>query len=126
MNRRTGQVAQESVLYHRRLELELLENRHVLSVSAPWHNDALPLDVNNDSQIFPSDALAVINRLLLDGIGPLGTPSGTPDKYYDTNGDGILSPLDAVRVINALAKPTSIALDTLMPYTIDLTPRLEV
>jgi PhoPQ-activated pathogenicity-related protein len=111
---------------HRRLELELLEERRVLSAAAPWLNDALPLDVNNDSQISPIDALAVINRLLLTGISPLGTPTGTPDKYYDTNGDGMLTPLDAVRVINALSRPTNVVLDTLMPYTIDLTPRLEV
>jgi PhoPQ-activated pathogenicity-related protein len=110
----------------RRLRVESLEQRRVLSAAAPWHNDAAPLDVNNDGWLYPLDALIVINRLLQLGVGPLEEPSATPENYYDTSGDNMLTPLDLVRVFNGILKPPDVRLDTLMPFTIDVTPRLEV
>ena len=112
----------------RRLGLESLEVRRVLDGTAPWLNEAFPLDVNNDSQFTPADALVVINRLLLVGAGPLPAPSGSPEFFYDTNGDNILSPADALRAINGLLAggASTVVLDTLMPFSIDLTPRLKV
>ncbi len=126
MNTIRQRRAQAGAVRARRLGLELLEERRVLSAVAPWHNHAVPLDVNNDGHIFPSDALAIVNRLLLVGISQLGEPNGEPEFYYDTNADGMLSPLDLVRVFNGLLRPTEVVLDTLMPFTIDLTPRLQV
>jgi hypothetical protein len=109
-----------------RLFLESLEARFALSAAAPYHNDALPLDVNNDGAIFPIDALNVVNQILEFGIGPLPPPTGTPNAYYDTNGDGLLTPLDLVRTYNGLLQSTTIALDVPTPSTSDLTPRLIV
>lgn len=109
-----------------RLSLEPLETRFALSAAAPYHNDALPLDVTNDGAIVPLDALNVVNQILKLGIGPLPPPTGAPKGYYDTNGDGLLSPLDLVRVYNGLLQPTTIALDVPTPSTSDLTPRLTV
>jgi PhoPQ-activated pathogenicity-related protein len=108
------------------LAIEALEARQVLDAAAPWHNDELPLDVNHDGLVAPVDAMAVINRLLLVGLGQLPAPSGTPNFYYDVNGDNMASPNDAMRVINRLLTPPTITLDTIMPFTIDLTPRLKV
>ena len=111
----------------RRLTLESLEERQVLSAAAPWHNDAFPLDTDNNSRLTPADALVLINRMLLVGSGALAPPAGAPEYYYDTNGDNMLSPVDVVRVINGLLfGPTDVTLDTLMPFTIDLTPRMKV
>ena len=111
----------------RRLFVERLEDRRVLS-GAPWQNTSLPLDVDHDTSVVPLDALVIINRLQLVGIGPLSAPpAGTsPDFYYDTNGDNLLSPADALKVINRLISPPQVTLDPLMPFTIDLTPRMLV
>ncbi|MEM8913842.1 MAG: GEVED domain-containing protein, partial [Planctomycetota bacterium] len=93
-------------------ELNLLRN--------PWTNDN-PLDVNNDS--FPNgpdepanalDALAIINVLtrIADGEEVPGVDGATgrleiprpadAEGFYDVNGDGFVTPLDALVVINRL------------------------
>jgi PhoPQ-activated pathogenicity-related protein len=108
--------------------LEPLEDRRVLA-GAPWHNAPLPLDVDNNSTIAPFDALLIINRLLLTGIGELPAPVGTPQFYYDASGDNMLSPADAVHAINGLLRPTQVVIDNAgiaIATTIDLTPQLMV
>ncbi|MEM8680456.1 MAG: dockerin type I domain-containing protein, partial [Planctomycetota bacterium] len=67
-----------------------------------WHNAENPNDVNADGFVSPLDALAVINRLITHGPGPLETPSTTPTFYVDVIGDNVLSPLDALQVIQGL------------------------
>ncbi len=64
-----------------------------------WHNRPMPLDVNNDGVVSPSDALAVINLL--------NSGNGFPDnselnRFVDTNDDEFLTPIDALMVINHL------------------------
>jgi Dockerin type I domain len=54
------------------------------------------LDVNKDGNIFPSDALLVINHL-----NSLGSPV-TPGTYPDVNADANITPQDALLVINYL------------------------
>ncbi len=130
---------------HRRLRvlcLEPLEDRRLLDAGlgpavtetatpsaavSPWKNPLLALDVNHDTRVTALDALTVINRILNSGIGALPAPDTNPPQfYYDTNGDGYLSPLDALRVINRLNSPPQVTLDTLTPFSIDVTPRLEI
>lgn len=106
--------------------LERLEERQMLAGNAnPWHNIANPLDVNNDKAVGPMDALAVVNGLNWYGSGPLGGSlaalvhsgageggSGTaatassairdPKSMVDVDDDNFLTPIDALRVINAL------------------------
>ncbi len=97
------------------------------SVVSPWKNPTLALDVNHDTRVTALDALVVINRILTSGIGPLPAPDTDPPPfYYDTNGDGNLAPLDALRVINRLISQPQVTLNTLAPFSIDVTPRLEI
>jgi PhoPQ-activated pathogenicity-related protein len=108
----------------RALWLEPLEDRQLLSA---WTNPVYPLDVNNDSVTTPSDALAIINRLLSDGGGELPDPPPTPPRFfYDTSGNGNLTAGDALRVINALLAPPEIAVSSLTPFVVDLTPAVTV
>ncbi len=105
---------------------EPLEMRTMLSVSpaAPttppppvsWHNTSDPDDVNQDGRITPLDALSIINYLNAQTAKSNGSASagsaqaaaqsgGNPlitALPLDVNGDGIVSALDALKVINAL------------------------
>jgi len=81
----------------------------VISVEAnpfPWHHKQLPLDVNDDGDISPIDALQIINRLTAGAPPQLPTvrpaTDAGPVKWYDVAADGFVSPLDALRVINYL------------------------
>ncbi len=121
----------------RRLAFELLEGRQLLSAAgvlqpgalvSPWQNPRLTMDVNNDGITNDDDVLDVVDRLIAVGSGPLPTnvDQQTPHDYYDTNGDTILSPIDALRIIHRLLTPPVVSLDTLVPFTVDLTPRVSV
>jgi hypothetical protein len=81
----------------------------------PWRNPINPLDVDNSGGVTPvtsRDALLVIN-FINDGIlgsNPLPNPptadfSPPPNGsrfFYDVNGDGFATPIDALLVINQL------------------------
>ncbi len=112
--------------------LEQLEDRSLLTaiggvtpgglpIFDSWRNPISPLDVNGDERVTALDALVVINALnesgprQLPGTPGFGIPVGggaggvgtTPlpgqrASYIDVNGDGKLSPLDALNVINKL------------------------
>ena len=70
------------------------------TITTPGQNPVNPLDVvGNNNRVTQADALAIINYLIAHGI-TLSAPAGPP--YYDVNGDHIVSPLDALIVINAL------------------------
>jgi hypothetical protein len=74
----------------------------------PWMNPNEPLDVDNDGYVIPRDVLIVINRLNSLGSGRLPPPvtNESPPPYYDCNGDGDITPLDALQQINFLnARP---------------------
>lgn len=77
-----------------------------------WTNPLLPLDVNNSGGVTAIDALQILNQLnrrdLMVGSSGLVAAATLgadfPGKFYDTNRDLLLTPVDALRVINFLAK----------------------
>ena len=90
------------------------------------HNAVMAPDVNADSIVSAMDALIVINHLMNSGVSTsqsatanaltampaAGTSSpassGQTRPYYmDVNGDGIISPIDALTVINYLLHPAA-------------------
>ncbi len=82
----------------------------------PWQNPDNRLDVLNDGNVAPADALAVVNELnesvISDpstGLLPATALAGQVPPYLDVNGDGFVSPIDALLVINALGRPTPAA-----------------
>lgn len=109
----------------RTLCLESLEDRRLLSAS-PWHNAALPLDVNGSGKLSATDALAVVSDLLQNGARSVPPDAGTPLFYVDTNDDYMVTPRDALLVIRQLLSPPTAALSTLVPFTIDRTPIITV
>lgn len=111
----------------RSLRLETLEDRRLLSAS-PWHNAAMPLDVNGSGSVKPTatDALAVVSDLLISGVRAVPADAGTPLFYVDTNDDNRVTPRDALIVIGQLLSPPTAALSTLVPFTIDRTPIVTV
>ena len=70
-----------------------------------YTNPGNPVDVNNDGEGSPIDALILINFLNNQGsmalAGGEGESSGTR-YYYDVNGDMVVSPLDVLGVISYL------------------------
>lgn len=83
---------------------ETLEDRKLLAGDSPWHNGALPTDVNADKVVTPVDALVVINELNRTGARDLAldSASGESSNLLDVSNDGWLQPLDALLVINRL------------------------
>ncbi|NND96022.1 MAG: cadherin-like domain-containing protein [Pirellulaceae bacterium] len=79
----------------------------VLENPTPYHNDALPFDVNGSDDISPLDALLVINYLNLHGVGPVANVP--PTFSYDVNGDGDITPLDILLILNELNRQQQIA-----------------
>jgi len=65
-----------------------------------WQSPIEPMDVNEDGQIAPIDALLTINAINSGESGVLTTSS--TDLLIDVTGDGQLSPLDPLFVINHL------------------------
>ena len=75
-----------------------VENDAALGSVSLWNNPVNPMDVNNDGNVTPIDALITINQLNVSPGGEL-----TESSYYvDTNGDGLLSPIDVLLVISAI------------------------
>ncbi len=68
---------------------------------SPWQNPTNKYDVNADGLISPSDALVIINKLLLGQTGALASPTPYP-PYIDVSGDGSLTAVDALQIINYL------------------------
>ncbi len=66
-------------------------------------NASNSLDVNNDAEITPMDALLVINELnTAAGNFQAARAATAASHYLDVNSDGQLSPLDALLIINRL------------------------
>ncbi len=119
--RRHARSASES----RTLRLEPLEDRRLLT-ALPWHNATIPTDVNGSGKLTPTDAVAVISDLLVNGARAVPDDAGTPLFYVDTNGDNMVTPRDALLVIRHLLSPPTATLSTLVPFSIDRTPIITV
>ena len=87
--------------YGRRLRVESLERRQLLAADG-LHNFLQPMDVNDDHQVTPIDALAVINFINRDG-------AARPDLFLDVNDDASVAPIDALRVVNYLNRQANTA-----------------
>jgi peptidyl-prolyl cis-trans isomerase A (cyclophilin A) len=86
----------------------------VLSAShAAFQNPAQSLDVNHDGTVTSQDATTVIQNLVANGSHAVGSVDvGTNYSYVDVNGSGLVSPIDALLVINfLLASATPSAID---------------
>jgi len=84
-----------------RATIEPLESR--LQLASDWQNPILPADVDDSSFVSSIDVLVVINELNRTTSGALPQRAvGSTQPFYDVNGDGSLSPLDALIVINAI------------------------
>lgn len=73
-------------------------------VTNPWRNETNPLDVNQDGNVTPRDALAVINWLNAKQApgGELPPEPEPSDLLIDVSDDGSCTPHDALLVINEL------------------------
>lgn len=70
-----------------------------------FHNRDMPMDVNEDRLVSPSDVLAIVNDINNIGTGnlvDLYPLLGADNQLVDVNRDGNLSPLDALIIINSL------------------------
>lgn len=75
-----------------------------ISNQLAFTNPLEPLDVNRDGAIAPSDVLAIINSLNLNGSYriPTSFESLSNHIYLDVSADRFVAPSDALRVINYL------------------------
>ena len=79
------------------------------------------LDINDDGQVTPIDALHLVNDLNFNGARPLNLDPGMLEaegevigaghraRHLDVNGDNYISPLDALAIINHLNAPPAMA-----------------
>lgn len=69
-----------------------------------WHYLDVPEDVDASGDVVPLDALLIVNDLNDRGARLLLDPAegDSPPPYYDVSGDGWLTSLDALRVVNWL------------------------
>lgn len=67
-----------------------------------WQNTINPLDVNQDGEVSPIDALIVVNFVNEHGAIDLTESPVAIEFPIDVNGDGSVSPLDALIIINAI------------------------
>lgn len=65
-----------------------------------FQNAVEPLDVTNDGNVVANDVLRIFNKFNTDG--PTELTGAVDSSYYDVNGDGFLTALDAIRVIRHL------------------------
>ena len=70
-------------------------------ISWAWQNYDEPMDVSDDGQVSPRDALHIINEINKNGAHPIDA-STKPDAYYDVSGDDFVSSIDALRIIRHL------------------------
>jgi hypothetical protein len=78
----------------------------------PWHNMALPQDINGDGAVTPSDAVLAINDINLNGIRKLGATPARPGQvafFLDVVCDKTFTPTDIHRIVRflnaAVARP---------------------
>ena len=101
--------------------LPMIEEVEMTPEDNTWQNSSNPLDVNNDSQVTPLDALLVINELTDPGLSDPDTgklpeaPSYCPGMLLDVDGDGHVSRSDAQQVIDYLNATSAVDVDTSTP-----------
>ena len=89
------------------LQPERLEERMMLAAN-PFHNGFWPEDVDNSLKVTPADVLYIVNELNHSGSRALVTPEAAlPEMadvpyFTDVSGEGELTPLDVLRVVNLL------------------------
>ena len=73
-------------------------------LASVWQATPNPLDVDNSGLVSPVDAVNIVNELNTNGARELGDtlPEGFTGPFCDTNGDGFLSAVDLLQVINAI------------------------
>jgi hypothetical protein len=77
-------------------------------LNSKWQNPAVNLDVNNDGQITPADALQIVNYLndpALDRFLP--NTVLVPPPFLDVDGNERVTPNDALLIINYLNERSS-------------------
>ena len=102
--------------------MERLEPRIVLDAASslgsvfgsPWQNPLDPLDANNDGVLAPNDVIEVLSLTNRRGAGKLADWSAPPTLhryahdvatvFADSNGDGFLSAVDTLQIVNRLNK----------------------
>ncbi len=107
-------------IYHDRIAISLSDNGRAdgnpnseivqgvvapASLLNPWHNAAVPYDVNGDGRVRPIDALIVINDLNRRGMRDVSNELSPEDElpgYLDVSGDLRLAPIDALIIVNFL------------------------
>ncbi len=72
----------------------------VLPVHRPWHNLALPGDVDGDGNVTPLDVLMIINHINQFGSMEVPSDAHAGPPYYDVIGDNQVTPQDVLWVIN--------------------------
>jgi len=110
-----------------------VEDYQLVIQGNPWQNAPDPLQVTNNPNgtISPLDALVIINeinsRVFSDPVTgvlpvpppiPPGSTDGVP-FFYDVNGDGFATPLDALIVINFLNAQSASAIAARVDATAD-------
>jgi PKD repeat protein len=84
----------------------------------PWQNAVAALDVDDDGEIVPLDALLIINYLNEHGSHALPVPIIPPDgppPFLDVDGDDWIAPIDALLVINELNRQHDAEAETASP-----------
>ena len=107
---------------NRDVRMEPLEPRIVLDAASslgsvfgsPWQNPLNPLDANNDGVLAPNDVIEVLSLTNRRGAGKLADWSAPPTLhryaldvatvFADSNGDGFLSAIDTLQIVNRLNK----------------------
>ena len=86
--------------------VRLAEVQVLVITTTPWQNLLSPPDVNDSGSITSLDALTIINeidRRQESRLPPIDSIDDFAGFYLDVSGDGVLSALDSLLVINAMA-----------------------
>lgn len=82
------------------IRIEKLESR--LCFASAWQNSALPLDVDGSRDVSPADTEIIWRRLRQSDAAELPGSRTDTEMFYDPSGDGMVTPLDGLMIINAL------------------------
>jgi len=99
----TFQVQDDGGTANGGLDLDPIANVLTINVTlATWHNTANPWDVDDSGNVAAADVLALIDYINThpDQAVLPPPPEYKPHPFYDVNGDGRCTPLDALIVIN--------------------------
>ena len=100
---RVGEVSIVEGKFLRRATNVMTNQTTTFDVPYAWRNFVNPYDVDNNGRVFPSDALAIINRIANGQFGDLPQPANVDDwlgQYFDVESDDRITPNDALAVIN--------------------------